>query len=68
MLRVMAAAAPPLVIIVLSSCGEDFCGPSFWPAFSDCAGGDAWLSVGAAATVAGFAGRVVVVIEGDTVI
>ena len=40
-LNVIAAAAAPLVINVLSSCGEDRCGGSRCPAFSDCAGGRA---------------------------
>jgi hypothetical protein len=41
-LSVIAAAAPPLVINVLSSCGEDLCGASFCPAVSDCAGASGW--------------------------
>jgi hypothetical protein len=43
MLSVIAAAAPPLVIIVFSSCGDDLCGAKFCPAVSDCAddGGEA---------------------------
>jgi hypothetical protein len=43
----MAAAAPPLVIIVLSSWGDDRCGDEPWPAPSGCAeaGGTAAAAV-----------------------
>jgi hypothetical protein len=54
MLSVIAAAAPPLVMIVCSWPGEDLCGPSFCPADSDCAGTG---GTPVAAVASGFVGR-----------
>ena len=60
MLSVIAAAAPPLVIIVFSSCGDDLCGASPLPAVSDCAGPAAEPSDDVVSGFEGFAAEVVV--------
>lgn len=58
MLRVMAAATPPLVINVFSCWGEDLCGGSLCPALSDCAGTGGGLATDVVCGFDGLARRV----------